>query len=245
MENEPVHLNRQMFRSRALWNVLAAVGIVYVLWNVPSLNFVLYPLQLFVTFIHEAGHGLMAILTQGQVGEVIVNPDTSGLTTTLGGSRALILPAGYLGAAFFGALLFYLVNTLPYSRAFSVILGIGLIFLSVVFTTLLSTAFIVGVLSGAGLMLLGWKSGSGWNVLVLDVLAITCGLNAVLDLLYLVRYSGAASGSVLNDAAAFSRDVAPFLPGSVWALIWAIIAVLMLGAAVWYSLIRPRRLIKR
>ena len=89
--------------------------------------------------------------------------------------------------------------------------------------------------------LLGWKANKSLNLLVLDVLAIVCGLNAVLDLLALMRFSDLSNGDIMNDAAAFSQQIAPIFPGAVWAFIWAILAVLMLGAAVWYSLVRPVR----
>jgi hypothetical protein len=241
VSERPLISQPRSFRQRALLIVLAALLVVFVLWNVPQLTFLLYPLRLFVTFIHEFGHGLMALLTGGHVVGVVVNPDTSGVTTTLGGDRALILPAGYLGAAFFGAALFYVVNTYPYSRTFSVILGVALVGLSAAFTGFLSQAFIIGVLSGVGLVLLGWKVNAGVNLLVLDVLAIVCGLNAVLDLLALIRYSGASLAGTLNDAGAFSREVAPILPGATWAFLWALIAVGMQGVSVWYSVVRPLR----
>jgi hypothetical protein len=231
----------RVFRRRALAVVLVALVLVFVLWNVRQLEFILYPLRLFVTYVHESGHGLMSLLTGGRFAGFVVNPDTSGLATTLGGSRALILPAGYLGAAFFGALLFYLVNTRPYSRTFSILLGIGLMLLSVLFTQVLSTAFVVGLLSGLALIALGWKANGAVNLLVLDVLAIVTGLNAVLDLLDLIRFSNASIGPVMNDAAAFSREIAPIVPGAIWALVWALIAVAMLLTAVWYSVVRPLR----
>lgn len=234
-------LESRSFRRRALVVVLLALAVVYILWNIPQLSFIVYPLRLFVTFIHEAGHGLTAILTGGRFLGFVVHADTSGVATTQGGAIALILPAGYLGAALFGAALFYLVNTRPHSRTFSVILGAGLVALSVLFTQPLSTAFVVGILTGLALVGLGWKAGRALNLLVLDVLAIVTGLNAVFDLWNLTRYSEAAIGPVLNDASAFSRSVAPILPGAVWAFIWAVLAVVILLLAVYWSLVLPLR----
>jgi hypothetical protein len=79
--------------------------------------------------------------------------------------------------------------------------------------------------------------------LILDILAILTGLNAVLDLVSLIRFSGATIASVRNDAAAFSAEVAPILPAAGWAVVWSILAVIMLGAAVYFSHIRQRRII--
>ena len=47
-----------LFNQRALLISVVAFVIVLVLWNIPALDFILYPFRLFVTFVHEAGHGL-------------------------------------------------------------------------------------------------------------------------------------------------------------------------------------------
>jgi hypothetical protein len=228
--------------------MIAAV-LAYLLWNVDALSPLMYPCRLFVTYVHEAGHSLMALLTGGKVLGFTVSSNGSGLATTSGGTRALILPAGYLGAAFFGAVLFYILNTRPYARTISIILGIGL----VVFTLMYARpdqdgapiALLVGLLAGLGLVGLGWKVGREINLLVLNVLAIITALNAVLDIVYLTKFTRVNDaicdqrGAAINDAAAFTCDVARGIPPVVWAFLWAGIAVAMMGAALYYSLIRP------
>ena len=47
-------------------------------------------------------------MTGGHVHNLIVNPDASGLTTTSGGFRFLILSGGYLGSTIVGAILLIL-----------------------------------------------------------------------------------------------------------------------------------------
>lgn len=232
-----------LFRQRSLVIAIVAFLVVLVLWNVPQLDFVLYPVRLFVTFVHEAGHGLAAILTGGHFENFRVDPSTAGVALTSGGARWLVLPAGYLGAALFGALLFYITNTMPYPRTISLILAILVAVITILFTDLLSTAFLVGLGSALVLLALWRYADRSVNLLVLDALAILTGLNVVLDLVALVSHSNAAMGEVLNDAAAFSRDVAPIFPPVVWAIIWTIIALLLLGAAVYFSHIRRRRIL--
>ena len=109
-------LDMPYFRRNALWMAVLATGVVFILWNIPQLSFILYPFRLFVTFVHEAGHALMASFTGGGVESFTVIANGTGWTKTWGGNRVLILAAGYLGAAFFGAALFYLVNTVPFPR---------------------------------------------------------------------------------------------------------------------------------
>jgi hypothetical protein len=223
-------------RWRNLGIILAAVIIVYILWNVPALKAILYPFRLFVTYVHEAGHGLVALLTRGQFIRFEIFADGSGQAITAGGTRALILPAGYIGAAVFGAVLFYLVNRWHYSRAMSMVMGVGLIIFSLIFGGLLTTAFFIGVGFGILLILLGWKARQEINTLLLNVLAIMTGLNAVLDIWFLIGNSGAALGTTSNDAAAFSREIAPLIPAWVWAILWSGLAIAILGTSIWYSL---------
>ncbi|HEX2619235.1 MAG TPA: M50 family metallopeptidase, partial [Phototrophicaceae bacterium] len=115
------------FRRQALFLAMIALGVVYLLWNIPALDGLIYPFRLFVSYVHEAGHSVTAIITGGSVIGFTISPDGSGVATTVGGTRALILPAGYLGAALFGAILFYLVNTVRYTRFIAVVIGAGLL----------------------------------------------------------------------------------------------------------------------
>ncbi len=242
LQATPRHMRRD-----ALLVSLAAVVIVFVLWNVPAFDSLLYPFRLFVTYVHEAGHSLMALLTGGRVLGFVVSADGSGFATTAGGSRALILPAGYLGAAAFGAVLFYTINTVRYPRSISIILGVLLAVFSVMFArpgnSVIPLSLTVGLLFALVLVGMGLRANRTLNLLLLNILAMMTGLNAVLDIFALIRHTNATlntgSGMIRNDAAAFSSEVMPFVPPVVWALLWAGLAILMLGAAVYYSVLRP------
>lgn len=227
-----------VFRQRSLAVALIAFALVFIVWHVPQLDFLLYPLRLFVTFVHETGHGLAALLTGGEIGRLVVFSNGSGVATTAGGTRALILPAGYVGAALFGGALFYLANTVLFSRTISMALALLVAAVSIVYTDFLSTAWLVGIGFAVALGLVAWKVNRNGNLLVLNLLAVITGLNAVMDVVGLVSNSSASLGDVRNDAAAFSAEIAPLIPAAVWAILWALLAVLILGAAVYYSLIR-------
>lgn len=238
------------FRRRALLMAGIAIALVYALWQIDALEGFVYPFRLFVTYVHEASHSLMAELTGGDIVGFTVNPDGSGFATTRGGTQALILPAGYLGAAFFGALLFYVTNTVRYTRPVSIALGAGLLAFTVLFSrpaeTGEPTAFLVGIVFGALLIGMGWKANQTINILVLNMLAAMTSLHAVFDLFFLTRSTQVimtvnGSATVRNDAAAFSEFVAPLIPPAIWAIIWAGLALLMLGVSAYFSIIRPMR----
>lgn len=230
------------YRRTALLITVIALVIVYILWNTPQLSLITYPLRLFVTFIHEAGHSLAALLTGGRVLGFIVSPNGSGLATTAGGWRWIVIPAGYLGAAIFGSLLFYMINRYPkFTRYYAVGLGLGMSVFTLLFArpdeqTGIPLALLLGVGFGVAIMVMGLKLNRFINILVLNVLAVMTALNAVLDVWFLTQYIDATRGTVRNDAVAFSQEVVPILPPVVVAFSWAIIAVIILGVAVWFSI---------
>ncbi len=211
--------------------------------GVVSVSIITYPVRLFVTYVHEAGHSLAALLTGGQVQGFTVSPDGSGLAVTAGGNPALILPAGYLGAALFGSLLFFLANRIPrWTRALSILLGLGVIVLTLSYAMPdqggSPTALIVGIGSGVAMLAMGWQASRTINLFVLNTLAILTSLNAVFDLWSLIRNPNLGGSGVLNDAAAFSERITPLLPPAVVATMWAAVAVGMLAFAVYFGLLK-------
>ena len=93
--------------------LLIAATISDVLWFIPYAEILTYPFRIFVTFIHEGGHALAALLTGNSVASLSVATNASGETyTTQGGliSQVLISSAGYLGSMVFGALLLVLIR---------------------------------------------------------------------------------------------------------------------------------------
>lgn len=61
-ENKPKN-----YRRHALFMTLIATIVVYILWNIPMLGIILYPLKLFTTYVHEAGHTLAALADRKSV----------------------------------------------------------------------------------------------------------------------------------------------------------------------------------
>src|SRR4029078_5281384 len=102
----------QHARPQAM-TLLIAATISVVLWFIPFAEFLTYPFRIFVTFIHEGGHALAALLTGNSVASLSVATNASGETyTTRGGifSQVFISSAGYLGSMACGALLLILIR---------------------------------------------------------------------------------------------------------------------------------------
>jgi len=111
--------------------LLAAVAflIAFALWQMQGLFFLTYPFRLFVTMIHELGHGVSAVLTGGTFVRFEVTSRGAGVAYTRGGWPFVIIQAGYLGTALFGAGLLYL--TYHNKRPGRVAIGIG-VFIGIV-----------------------------------------------------------------------------------------------------------------
>ena len=113
-------------RQRVRRDLPLAIGaflVVMVLWQVPAFSLLMIPLRLFVTTIHELGHGLAAELTGGSFLRFEVSRDGAGVAYTHGGARFVIIQAGYWGTAVFGALL--LLATYHVSTPNRVATGLG------------------------------------------------------------------------------------------------------------------------
>lgn len=236
----------QDMRRQTLFITLLALIAVTILWNIRELEFLVYPLRLFVTYVHEASHSLAALITGGNVSGFTVSANGSGLAVTAGGSRAFILPAGYLGAALFGSVLFFLTNRIPrWVRGLSIFIGAFMIVFTVMFARPDEAGSISALLIGLGfgllMVVMGWKAPRVINQFILNTLATMTALNAVLDVWMLVSNSDASRGAINNDAAAFASEVTPLLPTATVAFIWSMAAVAMLGVAVYFGMIKPLR----
>src|SRR5215467_14993750 len=94
-------------RPQATTLLLAAL-LSIAFWFIPFAEILGYPFRIFVTFIHEGGHAIAALLTGNSVSSLSVATNASGETcTTQGGliSQVLISSSGYIGSMAFGALL--------------------------------------------------------------------------------------------------------------------------------------------
>src|SRR5947199_4242932 len=92
-------------RPQAMTLLLAAI-LSIALWFIPFAEILSYPFRIFVTFIHEGGHAIAALVTGNSVQSLSVAMNGSGETyTTQGGlfSQILISCAGNIGAMITGA----------------------------------------------------------------------------------------------------------------------------------------------
>uniref|UniRef100_A0A7S3L7Q9 Peptidase M50B-like protein n=1 Tax=Amphora coffeiformis TaxID=265554 RepID=A0A7S3L7Q9_9STRA len=66
------------------------------------------PVRLLTVFLHEFGHASACWISGGSVRKIEVYENEGGVTGYTGGCRILVIPAGYVGAAFWGGTIVFL-----------------------------------------------------------------------------------------------------------------------------------------
>jgi len=76
--------------------LLTAAALSILLWFIPFAEVLTYPFRLFVTFIHEGGHALAALLTGNTVESLSIATNASGETYTTQGGLFSAIPFTFL-----------------------------------------------------------------------------------------------------------------------------------------------------
>src|SRR5262249_13923732 len=156
---------------------LAATALTIVISYAPMGWLAVYPMRLFVTFIHEGGHALAALLTLGSVERLIIHANASGETYTFGGLSPLIASAGYLGSAAYGAGLLMLLH--DGGRAKSVLTITAALILALTgFFAADSFSLFIGIALTGMLIWVAIAWSSRWAHFFLSFLAVQCCLKA-------------------------------------------------------------------
>jgi hypothetical protein len=220
--------------------LLIATAISITLWFIPFAELLNYPFRLFVTFIHEGGHAIAALLTGNSVQSLSIAMNASGETyTTNGGliSQMFISSAGYLGSMAFGSLLLVLIRRSVAARivlagSAALVLGLTIIFgliKPVVAGAALSGipfTLLAGVLLAGGLFAVARFATAKVAGFFVSFLAVQCILNALLDLKTVFFLSSPFAATVPTDAV--NMSVATGIPAIFWTVLWIAIALGML-----------------
>jgi hypothetical protein len=224
--------------------LLIATAITLALWFIPYAEILTYPFRIFVTFIHEGGHAIAALLTGNSVASLSVAANASGETyTTEGGllSQIFVSSAGYLGAMAYGALLLVLIRRAVAARI--------VLLASAGFILLLTTVFglwkplsngmwerfsfftlLAGAVLTIGLVAIARYASARTASFFVSFLAVQCVLNALTDLKTVFFLSSPFGASVPTDAVNMAN--ATGIPSIFWAIIWIGIALLILSTAM-------------
>jgi hypothetical protein len=226
--------------------IAVSIGLSLISWFLPVTAYLVYPLQLFATFVHEGGHVLAALLTGSHLESLTVSPDTSGVVWSApsGWLAALIISsAGYLGTTAFGTMMLIWMRYgfsprlgLYFSAAFIGVMTFvfGLLFpLSSFFTanvTIGSVAFTVlsGTVLTVALGAIAKYADIKWATFAFAFLTVQCLLNAFFSLKDLFLISTLTDGH--SDAVNMASSTG--IPAFVWVMIWLGVSVVMLSIGI-------------
>ena len=217
--------------------LLIAATISIVLSFIPFAEFLTYPFRIFVTFIHEGGHALAALLTGNSVASLSVAMNASGETyTTQGGiiSQVFISSAGYLGSMAFGALLLILIRKAVAARIVLLSCGILVFAMTMIFGFIkplfwvnawsgIPFTLLAGLLISAGLVLIARFASARVASFFVSLLAVQCVLNALFDLKTVFFLSSPFGPTVQTDALNMSN--ATGIPAIFWTIVWIALAL--------------------
>jgi hypothetical protein len=210
--------------------LIIAMGVLsVVLGRLPFGGLIFYPFIMFVTYLHEACHGITALITGGRIANFQMSLDTSGVAYTAGGIRAFIISAGYLGSSFCGSLL--LIAAFKKGTEKFVLNGLAAFFL--IFTLLFARNFVsfsVGLLFFGSMFVLGRMKHTPFLTAFLAFLAVQCCFQSFNDILTLIFLSGT---NVETDAHIMSHEITGgVVPPVFFAVLWGIMSLGIFGGTL-------------
>jgi peptidase M50B-like protein len=219
--------------------LLIAAAISVVLWFIPFAEFLTYPFRIFVTFIHEGGHALAALLTGNSVASLSVATNASGETyTTQGGlvSQTLVSSAGYLGSMAFGVLLLILIRKAVAARIVLLSCAVYIFGLTMVYGLIkpifwmtawsgIPFTLLAGIFISVGLFLIARFASAKVATFFVSFLAVQCVLNALTDLktVFFMANPFSLGPTVPTDAVNMAQ--ATGIPAIFWTVIWIALAL--------------------
>jgi len=194
---------------------------------------VLFPFQIFTTWVHECCHAVVALLLGGDAISITISPDGSGLThykIPPGKFRqAMIASAGYLGSSAGGCLILTLAVSAEkpsqYWSTHSMVIALcSLIGLSLLFWIRNAFGFFSALLLGGALATLNYSPMNQYAREVLLFLSIQTALNALFD----IRTLFDLGSSKKNTSDAHVMQKLFYLPHWFWAISWLSISLLLM-----------------
>jgi len=210
--------------------LLLATAASLALAFVPGAAVVTYPIRLFTTLVHEAGHALATIASGGSVVRLVLMPGGSGVTESLGGWPSLLYMSGYLGTALFGAAFLHLSRGSRGGAHALAVMGIATLAITLLWVRPWHSpfGFVAGMGIGVLILLAARLMDEAAARFTASFLAVQVSLNAlydVRDLLWMTTRTAAG-----NDAVFMARmyGLTPWF----WAGLWGLFAVAILAASL-------------
>jgi hypothetical protein len=226
------------------WLAWSAVATV-VLYVIPFGRLLAWPLVLLSSFVHELGHGTVAVLVGADFQSLQVFPDASGVARHAGSpgrlAQAAIAMGGLVGPSFAAAAGYLSARTSSWSRAARSLLAFALVVLSVTVLRGFTTFAFVAML----LALAAWivcKATPTQTQFATAFLATQLALSVLSRADYLFTdVAQTGSGTMPSDVAVMASSLVG--PYWFWGAICGVVSLAVTGTGLWLAgrAPRPRR----
>jgi len=208
------------------WRLLLATVLILIFMNIPYVRYVMYPFDIFATWVHEFCHGMAAIMTGGKINQLLIFSDTSGLAyTTTSCCRPFVVSAGYQGTAVFGFLLLLFRRTKRGPRTGAMVLGLTMI-ISLAIWIRNAFGIVIILVLGLALCASAWKLPSFWIRNLYVSVAVTTTMNSITNVRDLFGQNQYVNGQPSSTDAHTMADLVGGSSG-IWASVWLIFSLLM------------------
>lgn len=204
-----------MKANRQIIILLALSVLAFFFWN----TIIVYPIKLFVVFLHELSHGIAAIVTGGKIVKIEISYLIGGVCYTQGGNLFIIASAGYLGSILLGGLFLVQTSKTKNIQFLGLFLSIVILLITILYIRN-SFGLIFGIGFSAILLILSFILPSVILEWILKFIGIVSCFYVLIDIkedLFTLQYRG-TDADTLQDLTG--------LPAIIWAIIWSIIAII-------------------
>lgn len=182
---------------------------LWLLWDTGAVA----PVKLFVVFLHEISHGIVAVATGGRIDRIVIDANQGGACYCGGGSTFLTLSAGYLGSLAWGLAFLGLARLEAQARWTMAVVGVATGVVTLLFMRNLF-GFAFGLGFAAALVIAARQLPALWNARILTALGLTSALYAILDI-----KSDVLERPGLESDAHMLADLTG-VPTVVWGILW-------------------------
>lgn len=205
-----------------IWILLVLIFIYFILkYYIPVGHYIIYPINLLVTFLHEFWHSFWAIITWWAVKSVQINSDGSWFAITSWGWRSIVLMWWYIWSAVFWNILLYIwlvsensnIQKYKYAEKIIYFLSWLMIFTSIFwFNSIFSSIILILI----ALFLIFLAKKTDYDSLILQFLWVA-------SILFILEDFSVWPSS---DLWKFS-EIFIIIPQTVWMYIWLLIVIII------------------
>lgn len=222
----------QMIKTeRSVQIMLGILVVSLVCWQMPYVNWALYPFKLFVTIMQLGCQALATRVTGGTPGFLVITPDLQSGTLPTGGMPALILSAGYIGCSLVGAALIWFGRKPSEAKGILQALGAATLVLTVFYAGGGYFSFGAMLVTGLLLIAISNKGSEMFCHMLLLMLSVQTALKPVLESVAMIWYS--LNPDIVSTAK--QMETVTGVPAIVWSVTWSLASLVILSGAFWIT----------